>query len=398
MNRWILLAIGDQDVDVLSRLPRDAAPSDIVIYHPDPDALVLRLADVAELHLVDRLPDPNPQDVLVISEQVGTDHVEDAWRRVGARVMRPEEVGILDGAQEEQARMAAQATDDRIEDHSTHYEEPVTATQMMLQVANGPDISSTRESSRMQDQRHEMEEREVATMDSGPDRDEYRSAPAPRDMSVEIWTDPASTFRYLMDQFGVRDYILWWDGENDSWVPMVSSVPVHEAVPSGSRPDGFDVSHRWGRFVLSGADEDRVFRPALARVAEDMALRDLEDWRRSGERLRSRMPSEEPSDLPAWGRWFDDALPVLGADAALLWLRQDGAWRLARAWGEGVGLAGELRLPEPLFAATFGPGSMWRSWQPFSSYRVLFTPRDGDHTWPLRQARLHQLMAAARPR
>ena len=26
--------------------------------------------------------------------------------------------------------------------------------------------------------------------------------------------------------------------------------------------------------------------------------------------------------------------------------------------------------------------------------RVLFTPRDGDNTWPLRQARLHQLMGA----
>jgi len=246
----------------------------------------------------------------------------------------------------------------------------------------------------MQDQRQEMEEREVATMDSGPDRDEYRGGPAPRDMAADIWTDPATTFRYLMDQAGVHEYTLWWDGESDSWVPLVSSGPAHETVHSGSHPDGLDISHRWGRFVLSGAEESRVFRPALARVAEDMALRDMEDWRRSGERLRSRVPSEDVSDLPAWGRWFDEALPILGAEAALLWLRQDGSWRLARAWGEGVGLAGELRLPEPLFNATFGPGSMWRSWQPFPSYRVLFTPRDGDHTWPLRQARLHQLMAA----
>jgi len=390
MNRWILLAIGDQDVDVLSRLPRDAVPSDIVIYHPDPEALVLRLAEVAELQAVDRLPDPRPEDVLVISEQAGTDRLEDAWRRVGARVMRPEAVGSEDGMPEEHVAVAAQATDDRLL-------EPFTATQTMLHVANGPDISSTRESSSMQDQRQEMEEREVATMDPGPDHDEYRAAPAPKDMTAEIWADPATTFRYLMDQSGARDYILWWDGESDSWFPMVSSGPVHELVSSG-RPDGFEVSHRWGRFVLSGADEGRVFRPALARVAEDMALRDMEEWRRSGERLRGRIPAEDHTDLPAWGRWFDEALPVLGAEAALLWLRQDGAWRLARAWGEGVGLAGELRLPEPLFVATFGPGSMWRSWQPFPSYRVLFTPRDGDTTWPLRQARLHQMMAAARPR
>ncbi len=388
MNRWILLAIGDQDVDVLSRLPRETAPSDVVVYHPDPHALVLRLAEVAELHAVDRLPDPLPQDVLVISEQAGTDRLEEAWRSVGARVIRPEEVGSEEIVHEASVvAVAAQGIDDRLE-------EPFTATQTMLHVANGPDISSTRESIAMQDQREDMEEQQVATMDSGPDRDEYRGGHAPRDMTADIWTDPATTFRYLMDQAGVHDYVLWWDGEGDSWVPMLSSGPVHDSVASGSRPEGLDISHRWGRFVLSGADEGRVFRPALARVAEDMALRDMEDWRRSGERLRTRVPSEDASDLPAWGRWFDEALPILGVEAALLWLRQDSAWRLARAWGEGVGLAGELRLPEHLFAATFGPGSMWRSWQPFSSYRVLFTPRDGDHTWPLRQARLNQLMAA----
>ena len=412
MNRWILLAIGDQDVDVLSRLPHDAAPSDIVVYHPDPEALVLRLAEVAELHAVDRLPDPRPEDVLVISEQAGTDRLEDAWRRVGARVMRPEWVGMEDGPAEEPAvatavvnvatAVANAGQHEHFEEQDEErFEEPFEAVAMqepMLHVANGPDISSMRESNLMQDQRPGMEDHEVATMDSGPERDEYRSVSAPHDMTAEIWADPATTFRYLMDQFGVRDYTLWWDGESDSWVPVVSSVSVQDTVPGGSRPEGLDVSHRWVRFVLSGADESRVFRPALARVAEDIALRDMEEWRRSGERLRSRVPSEEPSDLPAWGRWFDEALPVLGADAALLWLRQDGAWRLARAWGEGVGLAGELRLPDPLFVATFGPGSMWRSWQPFSSYRVLFTPRDGDHTWPLRQTRLHQLMSAARPR
>ena len=395
MTRWILLGIGDQDVDVLSKLSTRDSPSEVLVYHPDPDALVLRLAEIGELTVLDRLPDPEPHDILVVSSHAGTDRVQEAWLEVGARVLHSSAVGapapevseISEVSEVEVAVVSVPA--EQME------EEQIEASEQMLHVANGPDITSTRESRPMQERSSETEDREVAIMDTGSDRE--REWNAPKNAPADIWTDPATTFHYLMEQAGVRDFVLWWDGENDSWVPVVWSGG-REAITSGSRPEGIELSHRWGRFFLSGADEARIHRPALTRVAEDIALRDLEEWRRSGERLRSRIPSEDHTDLPAWGRWLDEALPVLSAEAALLWLKQDGAWRLARAWGEGVGLAGELRLPEPLFTATFGPGSAWRSWQPVPAYRVLFTPRDGDHTWPLRQARLQNLMAATRGR
>ena len=392
MTRWILLGIGDQDVDVLSKLSTRASPSEVLVYHPDPDALVLRLAEVAELTVLDRLPEPEPHDVLVISSHAGTDRLQEAWYRVGARVLHSSAVGVPEPEVSEVEVAVASVPAEQME------EEQIEASERMLHVANGPDITSTRESRPMQERSSETEDREVATMDTGSDREREMDWNAPQNAPADIWTDPATTFHYLMDQAGVRDFVLWWDGENDSWVPVVSTGGGKDSLTSGARPEGIEVSHRWGRFVLSGANEARLYRPALARVAEDIALRDLEEWRRSGERLRTRIPAEEHTDLPAWGRWLDEALPVLSAEAALLWLRQDGGWRLARAWGEGVGLAGELRLPEPLFVATFGPGSMWRSWQPVPAYRVLFTPRDGDHTWPLRQARLQNLMSASRAR
>ncbi|HET9232999.1 MAG TPA: hypothetical protein VFP10_02525 [Candidatus Eisenbacteria bacterium] len=391
MTRWILLGIGDQDVDVLSKLSTRASPSEVLVYHPDPDALVLRLAELAELTVCDRLPEPEPHDVLVISSHAGTDRLQEAWYRVGARVLHSSAVGAPESEVSEVVAVAAVtvAAEQRVE-------EQIEASERMLHVANGPDITSMRESKPMQERSSETEDREVATMESGFDRE--RGWDAPQHGPADIWTDPATTFHYLMEQAGVRDYVLWWDGESDSWVPVLWSGVAKDSMTSSSRPDGIEVSHRWGRFILSGADEARLHRPALARVAEDIALRDLEEWRRSGERLRSRIPAEEHTDLPAWGRWLDEALPILSAEAALLWLRQDGAWRLARAWGEGVGLAGELRLPEPLFTATFGPGSAWRSWQPVPAYRVLFTLREGDHTWPLRQARLQNLMSGSRAR
>jgi hypothetical protein len=410
MKRWVLLGIQDHEVDVLTRLTRSATDSEVVVYHPNPGALVLQLADLAELRALDRLPEPRPDDVLVISSRPGTERWEEAWRRVGARVLTSQAVGANGEERDADATSVSPANGDEgnaepVSLAPANGDERDTASVPVAQTGAGADepvpqsqaldISSMREGETMDEERAPQHEgHEVAMMDAVPrPGQDPASGPMPGGMNPEVWSSPEATLRYLMGEAGADRFTLWWDGETDTWVPLAWRGPDPGSVAAGSRPEGTEISHRWGRFLVSGADEHRLYRPGLARVAEDMALRDLEDWRRSRDRLRGHIPTEHLADLPAWARWLDEALPVLGAEAVLLWLRQDGAWRLARAWGEGVGLAGELRLPEALFTATFGPASAWRSWQPWSGYRVLFTPRPGDHTWPLRQARLDQLLS-----
>ena len=152
--------------------------------------------------------------------------------------------------------------------------------------------------------------------------------------------------------------------------------------------------------MLSGVQgrERQLHRPALSRVAEDIALRELESWRRESGRLRTLLPVSRGVDVPAWSRWLDDALPTLAPEAALLWVEHGDGWRLCRAWGEGVGQAGELRLPRALFDATFGPATPWHSWELLAGLRVVFTAPGTGPRWPLSLRRLNRLVGGESPR
>jgi hypothetical protein len=218
--------------------------------------------------------------------------------------------------------------------------------------------------------------------------------------SARIWESPEATFRYLLERAGVTSATLWWDGEAQTWIPWLEIGDGPQSNPSAGPPAGLDIESRWGRFVLSGVHgrERDLYRPALSRVAEDMALREIEAWRRESGRLRALLPVSRGVDIAAWSRWLDEALPTLAPEAALLWVDHGDGWRLCRAWGEGVGQSGELRLPPVLFTATFGPATSWHTWDLLAGLRLVFTAPATGYRWPLCLRRLDRLVGGESPR
>jgi len=93
MSRLILLGLGEKDVDVFSRIQAlDPAP-EILVVHPDPASLVLKLARLAELPTDTRPPEPRADDVVVAPPGGSLSHLLEPWRREGARIIVPTSSG-----------------------------------------------------------------------------------------------------------------------------------------------------------------------------------------------------------------------------------------------------------------------------------------------------------------
>ena len=65
MPRLILLGIDDKDVDILSHVRSLEPPPEMVVIHPDPEALVLRLGALAEIPVSIQSVDPLGDDVVL---------------------------------------------------------------------------------------------------------------------------------------------------------------------------------------------------------------------------------------------------------------------------------------------------------------------------------------------
>mgnify|MGYP001069874463 FL=1 len=60
MSRYVLMGLAGKDVDVLTKLSRLSPRPEVLVVHSDPGALILRLADVAQLPALTEPPRPRP--------------------------------------------------------------------------------------------------------------------------------------------------------------------------------------------------------------------------------------------------------------------------------------------------------------------------------------------------
>ena len=229
-------------------------------------------------------------------------------------------------------------------------------------------------------------------------------APPPGDAAPppDIWKHPEDSFRYLVRQAIGEDAaaVLWWDGMTEVWVPWVAVGAAPGGADSREPGAGIEIPSSWGRFRLTGVGEagGRVNLDALARVAEDMALRDLMGWRRRAHALAAHGLPDPQADGQALAAWSTPVLDELGASAALFWHDEGAGWKLVQARGEGVGFTGSLVLPKALLAATFETdASPWRRWDPAPEIRIHLTGVDADPHWPLKLRRVELALAGEVP-
>jgi len=371
MSRLILLGVRDAQVDALSRLGTFAGTTEVLVVHPDPDALVLKLARMADLPTFTRPPDPQADDVLVAPEEENSlGEIVDRWREVGAAI-RP--LSWLAGMEESRVAWS------------------------------GPEAEPEPEAAQPQPQPPSPEEdRPDAALEEEPGEDaQPEAAGTPteeEDMPVEMevpaaaWSSPEATFAYLIQASGGSEAtaVLWWDGGKDHWVPWMWTGPE----PGGSPPPGdgaLELASAWGKFVLEaeGGWVHEVPCTALLRVAEDAAVRDLLLWEREREGIVAAARDLIGPDRTVAMAALEPLLKGLGAVRAFLWQRREGSWMLLAARGEGIRLEGTLILPEALLATTFAPREEdWQEWQPSYDLRLLWQAEATDRRWPLRLARL----------
>ena len=220
-------------------------------------------------------------------------------------------------------------------------------------------------------------------------------APAPPPPSV--WETPEETFRYLAAQtLGADQPVsLWWDGGAGVWVPWVwtGEVPSRRPEP----PEyGVEIPSRWGSFRLavSAREAGRVPVAAFARVAEDLALRDLMVWRQEARRFAAHGLPEPDMKAADLHRWAEPVLAHLGADSLLLWRREGDRYRLLHAEGGGFEFSGTLIMPAARVAATFETDAAgWRRWDPLPWLRVHLGTDKSDPRWPLKLRRMELALA-----
>ena len=380
MPRLVLLGIEDKDVDVLSRIAGMEPRPEVVVIHPDPEALVLRLGALAELPISTQTVEPLGDDVVLISGAAGDIEPDllEPWRREGARIVEPPawdlELSPPDEGpslrREESVVRALRETFDE------------TATQKTADLghalAEEPDMQPG-----------------PSPPAPGPEREEEHMTPISETPPPNIWESPEATFRYLVEQtVGEGSKVtLWWNGNTGVWVPWLWMG----AAPAENK-GGVELSSRYGEFRLTGAEsgQDRLNVPALTRVAEDIALRDLASWQETERELRGRAVPDPTAAVGALEAWATPVLAVLGAQAVLLWRRDEDGWVLVLARGEGLSLSGELRMSPEMFAATFEhPGSSWRRWDPSVGLRLLCLLDGAGSRWPLMIHRVEKALAAA---
>jgi len=225
---------------------------------------------------------------------------------------------------------------------------------------------------------------------------------APDAPPAEIWERPEASFRYLVRQAGGEgtEATLWWDGMTDVWVPWVWAGESPAGGTAEGPADGIEIPSSWGRFRLTGMGKDTASLnlAALARVAEDMALRDLMGWRRRAHALAAHGLPDPHADGNALAAWSQPVLDALGAGATLFWRREGAGWKLVQARGEGLGFTGSLVLPEGLLAATFEhEASPWRRWDPSPEVRLHLAGPGADPRWPLVLRRVELALAGEVP-
>ena len=185
--------------------------------------------------------------------------------------------------------------------------------------------------------------------------------------------------------------VLWWDGGQDSWVPWSWTGEAPGKAPEA----GYDLSSSWGKFRVTGegAAQANWNREALLRVSEDMALRDLMEWNRSAERLRSLPNPGVDASAGATEAWFSGVCDFLNPDLAMLWQTDKDGWSLMATRGSGVEFSGRLHLSDPVMQASFGAGeSGWHVWNPQDRNRVTFRFPVQDARWPLRLSRVESVL------
>jgi hypothetical protein len=424
MPRYVLLGLAGKDVDVLSRLSRLDPRPEVLVVHPDPGALILRLADVAQMPALTEPPRARADDVVVVSSSPHEEIAEwaQSWREVGARIVLPDGIQrasevspAVHAAVSAQAAAAASALSamtplGRV---STTHPAPVAQAP-----PNPPEETPVRHdeiassatgngSHHPPEPKPESEPAHAAApvtastpapaVDPTPSVEASARAPEVELGSATAWESPEATFRYLVEQTLGRDaaITLWWNGGVDAWVPWIWT-----GVSAGARPeDSGDVlalRTECGEFQVSGAGErrGRLNLVALTRVAEDLALRDLMRWRREARALAAHGLPDPNAEKGALARWMAPVLAALEGAAALMWRREGEGWRLVYAQGEGLGLDGTFTVPAALFEATFeAESSPWRRWEPAADLRVHLQVKGDDPRWPLRLRRVQLALA-----
>ena len=405
MPRYVLLGLAGKDVDVLSRLSRLEPRPEVLVVHPDPGALILRLADVAQMPALTEPPRARADDVVVVPS---VPHEEVAawaqsWRDVGARIVLPDGVErrteaspVVHAAVSAQAAAAASALSAMTpagRGPAVAIPPPVPSTAPPAPSKPSEEKPTTRAdkgASPMGNGSSHPPDAVPATADSGHPAELQAG-------SAEAWESPEATFRYLVEQALGRDagVTLWWNGGVDTWVPWVWT-----GASPGARlkepDDSLCLQTECGEFRVAGAEERgaRLNVLAMTRVAEDMALRDLMHWRREARPLAVHGLPDPHAEKNALAGWMAPVMNALDATLALVWRREGAGWRLLHAEGEGLGLDGTFVVPAPLFAATFETEhSPLRRWEPVSGLRVHLQVKGDDPRWPLRLRRVELALA-----
>jgi hypothetical protein len=416
MPRYVLLGLAGKDVDVLSRLSRLDPRPEVLVVHPDPGALILRLADVAQMPALTEPPRARADDVVVVSSAPQEEIAEwaQSWREVGARIVLPDGVQregevppAVHAAVSAQAAAAASALSamtppGRV---STTHAAPVAQAPPNPPEETPVTHNETVSSVTGNGSHHPPEPAPAPVpaptpapvVEAAPSVPPSERAPELELGSAAVWESPEATFRYLAEQVLGRDaaITLWWNGGVDAWVPWIWT-----GASAGTRPEDsgevLALRTECGEFHVSGAGErrGRLNAAAFTRVAEDMALRDLMRWRRDARSLAAHGLPDPNAEKGALARWMAPVLAALEGAAALMWRREGEGWRLVYAQGEGLGLDGTFTVPAALFEATFeAESSPWRRWEPAADLRVHLQVKGDDPRWPLRLRRVQLALA-----
>jgi len=348
MSRLVLLNLSDSQVDVLSRIEPAKPKSDVLVFHENPDALVIRLARLAEWTTSGTLPEPRSDDTVVTSDPESP--LVGSWRRLGAAVTTPDGYETGNGSAPSAPAPAPAPS----------------AAPSPPPVAVAPQVLP------------------VATPAPAP-----VAAPAPAlRPPVDALTSPESSFAYLAEQtLGAGAAAsLWWDGDRGSWAPCMWTG---NAPASGGAPQGPVIETEWGKFSIGDSGSAAWNAAALRRVAEDYALRDLMRWQRTAADLAG-IPRPSPGDAVSHSGWLQRAADYLGVDALFLWEGDGSGWLLRGVFGEGFSIQGELRFPDAVLTASFeSEGCGWYAWAPRDGFRAHLRP-GADPRWTLRLDRFRQ--------
>lgn len=388
MSRIVFLGLADGEVDALAHLPGMDPHPEVVVAHPDPAALVLQLASLSDLSTTTASPSPRADDVVVAGNGAGAQGAAwlTAFREAGARVVSAAAFPAGLAAEETDSGNGAESVSADEAAESAAPPDAAPTTEEAAAAAPPPDTDTPERTVR----EGIMSDSEDRKPTSRPELSLVRDQEPP---SPEVWTDPETTFRYLLSYAVGPDVpaTLWWDGGMDVWVPWLwtGSSPASEGKSVVRLPSGF------GGFRLTGDWAETAELPvsALTRVAEDMALRDLAGWEKTAGTLAASR--DVPRGRDALRRWAAPVLKTLDPETAWLWERQPDGWKLRDVTGEDVSFSGDLVVSEHMLESLFqGPSLRWERWRPAEhlSVNLGFSLNDGQ--WPLRWARVKKALTA----